>query len=361
MNAIMGFSGLLAENYDDKPTLEKYSGIINNSCSNLLEIINDILDISKIESGQLDINNEECDIIELFDELYAFFSEQQIRLDKQQIALNFKFDGDKSYAIVKTDKVKLKQILINLVGNAFKFTKNGSIECACSYKKNQLHFYVSDTGIGIPPDKHEFIFERFSQLHHQSLKNIGGTGLGLSIAKGLAGVLGGEMWLISEPEPKTLGKSIATTFHFTINYLKSDSMSDKLVTNSRDYEFFFSDKTILIVEDDAYNALYLKEILANTGLKIISAEYGKEAIQLTKQQAIDVVLMDVRLPDLNGYEATQIILQSKPNIKIIAQTAYAGHDERQKALDAGCVDYISKPTKRDSLLELISKYLAVDQ
>ncbi|WP_321286408.1 PAS domain S-box protein [uncultured Sunxiuqinia sp.] len=357
MNSIMGFSNLLVENYRNRQVVERYSKIINNSCSDLLEIINDILDISKIESGQLAVNEEECNVVELFAELQIFFAEQQVRLKKEYIALTYNFQSEPSYALIKTDKVKLKQILINLIDNAFKFITSGFIEFGCWFEKNQLHFYVSDTGVGIPSDKQDIIFERFSQLHHRSLKNIGGAGLGLSIARGLSGLLGGRMWIESPSKVPISGKEVATTFHFTIKYVKA--VPEKLapqITNVFD-ESYFANKTLLIVEDDAYNALYLNEILADTGFNIISTEYAEEAIEIASTQMVDLILMDIRLPDLSGYEATHAILRNKPGMRIIAQTAYAAQDERQKALDAGCLDYIAKPIKRDLLLKLISKSL----
>lgn len=211
MNAIMGFSDLLIYHTDDKEKLKSFSEIINQRCIDLLEIINDILDISKIESGQLTLNIENCNIGELLTELDLFFKEHQKRIGKEQIQFKLQHPNNKQITTIQTDKVKLKQILINLIGNAFKFTETGSIECGCKIKHHQLIFFISDTGIGIPPEKHEMIFERFSQLNHDSAKNTGGTGLGLSIAKGLANLLGGQIWLESLPNK-------GTTFYFSINY-----------------------------------------------------------------------------------------------------------------------------------------------
>jgi len=210
MNAIMGFSDLLIYHTDDKEKLKSFSEIINQRCIDLLEIINDILDISKIESGQLTINIEDCNIKELLTELDFFFQEHQKRIGKEHIQFHLQYPDNKNIITIQTDKVKLKQILINLIGNAFKFTDKGSIECGCKLNHHQLLFYISDTGIGIPPEKHEMIFERFSQLNHATAKNSGGTGLGLSIAKGLANLLGGQIWLESVPNK-------GTTFYFSVN------------------------------------------------------------------------------------------------------------------------------------------------
>jgi PAS domain S-box-containing protein len=353
MNAIMGFSELLVKNYGNKQKLEHFSGIINQRCSDLLDIINDILDISKIESGQLPVNMENCNIVELFTELNLFFKGYQKKIEKQHLDFSMQYLGDKSLSVIQTDKLKLKQILINLISNAFKFTENGSIDCGCKLDNNQLIFFVSDTGIGIPQDKHDIIFERFTQLNNSSFKNMGGTGLGLSIVKGLTGLLGGKIWIDSNPDK-------GTTFYFSINYIKADFLHHIPVEINNNNEINFYNKTILIVEDDLYNAEYLIEILANNGVNILVAEYAERAIQIVKNQPVDLILMDICLPDMDGYEATRNILKTNGAIKVIAQTAYAAQDERQKAMDAGCIDYISKPTKAELLMKLINKYLTAN-
>jgi len=211
MNAIMGFSSLLPNCYNNKVKLDSYSKIIELRCNDLLNIINDLLDISKIESGQSIKNIENCNINELFNELVHFFNEYKVRINKQDISLLFHPLPIETLACIKTDKLKLKQIIINLVSNALKFTKEGTIECGCKQVGKKLQFFVSDTGIGIPSNKYDYIFERFSQIKHPSLQNIGGTGLGLPIVKGLVKLLGGNIWLESECDK-------GTTFYFTIDY-----------------------------------------------------------------------------------------------------------------------------------------------
>ncbi len=358
MNAIIGFSELMTENYNNKPKLEKFSEIINRRCIDLLEIINDILDIAKIESGQLPVTNEECNLPELFAELSSFFTEYQKRIGKQQIMFSMQALCDLSENVLITDRVKLKQIFINLISNAFKFTDKGKIEGGCRLDANlKLIFYVSDTGIGIPPDKHDAIFERFAQLVHDKKHIYGGTGLGLSIVKGLLNLLGGKIWIESVVENLLAEKAGGTTFYFSFPYELSRSVYHKPVLTNESREYHFSGKTILVVEDDLYNAAYFKEILSDTGLNIIHAVNGHEAFQIIASQIIDLVLMDIRLPDIDGYKAIRQIKQQKPNLKIIAQTAYAAHDDKQKAYDAGCIDYISKPLKRNMLLSMINKYL----
>ena len=352
MNAIMGFSSLLAENYNNKPKLEQFSEIIKLRCNDLLEIINDILDISKIESGQLSVNSEICDLNELFTELTVFFKEQQKRIGKQQIKLIFMGDGNSSEIAIVTDKVKLRQIFINLIGNAFKFTDAGKIEGGCKFDANRnLVFYVSDTGVGIPPDKQNVIFDRFIQLNQGSENLITGTGLGLSIVQGLVKLLGGEIKLESEIEK-------GTTFYFSIPFKIAQSVFPVQTPIDESYEYNFLGKNILVVEDDHYNTLYIKEILSDSGLNIIHTASGQEAVQIAASQAIDLVLMDIQLPDLNGFEAIRQIKLQKPGLMIIAQTAYASNEDKQKAFDAGCIDYISKPLKRKLLLFMLNNHLS---
>lgn len=351
MNAIMGFSELLIDQYNNRPKLEKYSKIINQRCNDLLEIINDILDIAKIESGQLPVNMEECNLSLLFNELTLFFREHKNSIGKEQIKFGFKSTFGSADFVFLTDKIKLKQIFINLIGNAFKFTEKGRIESGCKIDKNQtLLFYVSDTGLGIPSNKQEVIFERFTQLNEGNGRVFGGTGLGLSIVKGLVSLLGGKIWLESEP-------GIGTTFYFSLPYkpslpsYQSPSLAEESETT------YFSGKTILIVEDDEYNAEYLKEVLADSGFSILCVEYGNKAVQIALTQTVDIILMDIRLPDIDGFEATRLIKQHKPTIKVIAQTAYASQEDHNKAIEAGCSDYISKPVKRKLLLTMINKLL----
>jgi len=210
MNAIIGFSSLMVENYDNKPVLEQYSEIISQRCNDLLIIINDILDISRIESGQVTVNYQQCNVNELFAVLGTYFREQQKRLGKEHINLVLNVFSDSGDVIFLTDVVKLRQIFLNLIGNSFKFTDTGKIEVGCQRGKNDnLLFFVSDTGIGIPADKKNFVFERFTQLNMRPDRIASGTGLGLSIVKGLVELLKGEIWIESEVNK-------GTTFYFTI-------------------------------------------------------------------------------------------------------------------------------------------------
>jgi signal transduction histidine kinase len=209
MNAIMGFSELLVDNFDDRENLEYFTGIINQRCNDLLVIIDEILDISRIESGQLSVNIEKFDLTPLLDDVKVMFEEIQIKNNKQHLFFDLRAQCEPAKLMIETDKAKLKQILINLLGNAFKFTESGRIEAGCKTENGKLLFFVSDTGVGIPPEKQQVIFERFSQIEQTTSRLYGGTGLGLSIVKGFIDCLGGEIWLESEPGQ-------GSTFYFTL-------------------------------------------------------------------------------------------------------------------------------------------------
>jgi len=353
MNAIMGFSELISLQYNNKEKVEKYSKIINQRCNDLLCLIDDILDIARIESGQLSINPQSTNLSKLCNEIYQLFKEHQKKINKENIQL--KKEPNFKYKNIIIDDVKLKQIFINLVNNAFKFTKEGVVTFGCkNYSDNEILFYVSDTGIGIPKDKFDYIFERFTQLEVGLSKQYGGTGLGLSIVKGLVKLLGGKIWLESE-----LGKG--TTFYFTIPFsideeekAKTEKSEDKPIQFNQCLNY-----TILIVEDDYYNSVYLKELLEDYGFKTISTEYGEEAIKIINNQEVDMILMDIRLPDIDGYETTRRIRKQYPKLKIIAQTAYAMPEDRNKALEAGCNDFVTKPIDPGQLFEKIKTSLEI--
>ncbi len=350
MNAIIGFSALLADNLNDKEKLNMYTKIIEQRGSDLLDIINDLLDISKIESGQYTLNIGECNINNLFVELNLFFRDYQERTSKQHIPLLMQHISDEDIIEIRTDSVKLKQILINLITNAFKYTEAGSVQCGCRLENDMLLFYVTDTGIGIAPDKSDFIFERFTRIVHPDFQSIGGTGLGLSIVKGIVGLLGGKVWFESEP-----GKG--TTFYFTIKYISSELKRNITIIKKKERLSLNSNKSLLIVEDDMFNSIFLQEILSKDVKNIFKVTTGTEAVNFMQTHTVDIIFMDVRLPDISGYDATKAILKIKPGIPIIAQTAYAEYNERQKALAAGCVDYISKPIKQADLRALLIKHL----
>lgn len=352
MNAIMGFSELLSSNFDNKARLNRYSDIITQRCSDLLKIINDLLDIAKIESGQLTTFIESFSLPELFAELKDTFDVYQEKTRKTNISFNYKIP-DAQVKTFKTDKLRLKQIFINLINNAFKFTDTGKIEFGFYLnKEKRIVFYVSDTGIGIAKDKQDEIFKRFTQISSDLKRNYGGTGLGLSIVKGLLQVLEGEIWVESEPHN-------GTTFHFTIDNKEQTDIKNSLEKVDNHIEIFaLQNKKILIVEDDPYNSALFDEILLKFDATLLHAETGKEAIDIALQAKPDVILMDIGLPDISGYEVISEILSQRPESIIIAQTAYASKEDHSKAIGLGCVDYISKPIRVSQLMSIVEKHLS---
>ena len=316
----------------------------------MLNTINDIIDIARIESGEVKVNSKPTNINTRLENLYEFF---KLEAEKNNIALNYKESLGNHLASIQTDPEKFDAIFINLIKNALKFTPKGSIDFGYRLKDEKIHCYVKDTGIGIASDKLESVFERFIQEKKSDTSIIQGSGLGLSIVKAYVGLLGGKIWLESEE-----GKG--STFHFTLPYnaVKKDIFGSQLSTeDSTDMAGHFTKKTILLVEDDDTSYEFLKIILSNLGVnKVVWAKDGEEAIKQCKENtAINLVLMDVNLPAIDGYEATKVIKAFRPNLPIIAQTAYALTGDREKSLAAGCDDYITKPIKKEQLLEKMEK------
>lgn len=351
MNAILGFADLLPEYFGDKEALNKFANIIKQRGTDLLEIINDILDIARIESGQIMHNPEYCKMDGVFAEIENSFHKYQTRIKKNHIEFNLKVPDNVRNLEIVIDKVKLKQILLNLVANAFKFTSSGKIEVGCTYSDYQeLLFYVSDTGIGISEEKHAEIFNRFTQATHDTSQLYGGTGLGLSIVKGLLDLIGGRIWLDSK-----IGKG--TTFYFSLPFISTSGFMETSLPEKVESEPEMVDGVILVVEDDEFNTRYLKEILRDSGFTFVHCMYGEKAIEICNTQQIHLVLMDIRLPDITGYEAIREIRKTNQSLKIIVQTAYATPEDKEKAFDVGCDDYLSKPIKSDLLLSRIHFYL----
>jgi PAS domain S-box-containing protein len=345
MNAIAGFSALLEEPDLNPETVKSYLKIITDSSDQLLSIVNDIIEISNIEVGILKAFYNE---INLNSELMMIY--QQFRKKAVDKGIEFRlqtslFGED---AEIEIDNTKLNQILSNLLSNAFKFTKDGKITFGYELKNRYLEFFVSDTGIGIHPDHFEKIFERFFQVDNSVSRGYEGTGLGLAIAKAYVEFLGGKIWLNSEP-----GKG--SIFYFTLPY-KSIKQQQLPQMETKDKNQPERRKSILIAEDDDNNFYLMKELLSDLNINIIRASNGAEAVNAFKSgKDIDLVLMDIKMPVMDGYEATRQILEEKPEAKILAQTAYA--DDEIKAMESGCMGFISKPFIKDRFVSLVKEYL----
>ncbi|KAF0128808.1 MAG: PAS/PAC sensor hybrid histidine kinase [Bacteroidetes bacterium] len=346
LNGIIGFSALL--NYEDvsREEIKEYSAIISQSGNRLIEIVNNVLDISKIETGQIVIEQKAIVIDEIFYDLLTFFTPVA---KTKKLRLNYTNQPDKTNMIY-SDEAKLHQILTNLINNAVKFTKSGSIDFGFETKDNSIQFYVKDTGIGIPAELHDKVFIRFIQAEQSMTKNYEGAGLGLAISKGLVELLGGKIWVESE-----IGKG--TTFFFTlpITTIKEQEKTEAITSPVQGKK---SNRKILIAEDDWTSFQYLSKIMSKSNVTIIHAENGEQAVELVKENSdIDLILMDIRMPVMNGIDAARLIKQIRPNLPIIAQTAYAFSEEKTTILTTGFDEYLSKPLQYSKLDELIKKYL----
>ena len=269
--------------------------------------------------------------------------------EAKNIILKYNNSDDK-FRTINSDEGKLYQILTNLINNAIKFTKSGSIDYGFEIKSKDIQFYVKDTGIGIHEELYERIFERFAQAELSLARNYEGAGLGLAICKGLVELLGGRIWVESEFNK-------GTTFFFTLPYIH-DELSTHTEKINSEIPIKQTQGKVLIAEDDWINFQYLNRILKNSDINVIHAENGEEAVEFVKKTPdIDLILMDMRMPIMGGIEATKQIKQIRPDLPIIAQTAYAFSEEQNLILSAGCDDYLSKPFGNDKIIALISKYL----
>ena len=349
MNGVLGFAELLKQPKLSSETQQEYINLIEISGERLLNIINDIIDISKIESGQMEVVISETNINEQIENIYKFFKPET---EKNRTQLLIKNTLSTKESIIETDKEKVYAILTNLVKNAIKFTQEGSIEFGYEKKEKYLEFYVKDTGKGIANENKEIIFERFMQSGKPYDINNQGTGLGLSISKAYVEILGGKIWVESEE-----GKG--SIFYFTLPYNpvhKENNVVEKTV-RINELENHFEPLKILLVEDDDISVFYISTVIKKISREVLYAKNGIEAIELCKNNPdIDLVLMDIQMPRLNGYEATKQIRQFNKDIIIIAQTAFGLKEDKAKAIEAGCTDYISKPINSLSLLVLIQKH-----
>ena len=353
MNAIIGFSDILSNQDITSDERKVYHDYIHNSCNSLSNLIDDIIDISKIEAGQIKIENTDFHINDLIEELNTYFEEMRVRKGKSKIELRVMKPSDMDDLIIRGDPVRLRQILVNLIGNAIKFTEEGFIEFGYTLmNKKTLQFYVKDTGIGIIEEEHNLIFKRFRQVDYSSARNYGGTGLGLAISKSLVELMDGRMWVSSN-----YGKG--STFYFTIPFKQRNEPERKISDGKETFaNYSWKGKTILIVEDEFINYKLFEIAFKKADVDFIWAKSGEKAIEMCKSNDnIDLILMDIKLPNMNGYEVTKKIKEFRNEIPIIAQTAYAMQDEREKCLKAGCDDYISKPIDLDKLFSMINKFI----
>ncbi|PHS53219.1 MAG: hypothetical protein COB01_04560 [Lutibacter sp.] len=343
MNGILGFSKMLLDSDVSEEKRTNFVNIIQNSGNQLLQIIDDILEISRLETNQVKVKEEEVCLNDTLLELFSIFD---IKAKENKTPLYLKKSLSDKQSTIFTDKKKLNKVLSNLLENAIKFTDRGSIEFGYFLKNNRVELYIKDTGAGIDLEDQMLIFDRFSQTEKDLSKKAGGLGLGLSIAKENIELLGGEISVVSEKEK-------GATFFVSIPYnpiFKDDENDDSK------YEY-----TILIAEDEEVNYLFLEIILIEEmklNCNILHAKDGEEAVEICKNNPeIDIVFMDIKMPKMNGFDATEQIKKTLPKLPIVALTAYSTSEDKEKAIHVGFMDFISKPINNEALKSKIKLYL----
>ena len=347
LNAIVGFSELLTETDDTEEKFE-YKQLIETNSEILLKLIGDILDLSKIEVGSIDINRQKLNLCQLCDELYRSF---QQRIKNPKVTL--KLINPYTKCVANFDKYRFMQIFTNFATNAIKYTPQGEIVMGYECMPGQVRIYVKDSGIGIPEEKKNRIFSRFEKLDTFAQ----GTGLGLSICKAIADATGGEVGFKSKAN---VGSEFWYIGYTDVEYVEKSEVADEDLNNKStehlpaDSSVKIKDLNILIAEDNDSNYLLIKKLLKDN--QLTRAITGVEAIEKIKAQTFDIVFMDMRMPVMNGLEATSLIREFNQTTPIIALTANAFDSDRENALAAGCNHFMTKPVKKRELMDLLFRY-----
>jgi PAS domain S-box-containing protein len=353
MNGIIGFANLLTRSDINDENRSRYIEVVNKSSDQLLHIIDDLIDISKIEANQLQISMSPCDVNAMIDEIHTIYFRVLKQIGKEHIELIPIYTADEANAIIMTDGLRLRQIMNNLMNNAVKFTENGFIRFGYEFEnQDHIRFFVEDSGIGIDPSMKEIVFMPFRQADEGDARKYGGTGLGLPLSRGLVRMLKGELWLDSMKEK---GTTVSFSIPVETVALKTENLPAE---NDEERKMEWSNKKILVVEDDELNFEFLYALLEPTTVTIERAKDGIQAVNLCKEKEFDLVLMDIRLPGVDGLKATRQLREMGYKLPIIAQTAYAMANDRDRCLEAGCDDYIPKPIKHDTLIGTLTKYLS---
>lgn len=350
LNGIIGFTNILVEDDDlSKDKKQEYAQIIHKSTTGLLKIINDILDISRLETGKNVIEYNAFDVDKMLLTVYNVFSNKLD--DKASKSIQFQIKKPDQPISIISDENRLIQVFSNLIENAFKFTSQGVISFGVyNITDTQIEFFVSDTGIGIPKEKQQLIFDRFAQAENGFARSYGGSGLGLAIVRKLIELMDGEIHIESEV-------GIGTRFKFTLPVVnaKGEKITDNQAEVIEHKLAFKTSAKILIVEDDSVSRLYLESILEPHFSRIFFADSGAQALQLFESEFPDIILMDIGLPDINGLDVVRKIRETNTKVKIVAQTAYAMAGDRNNSIAAGCNEYLSKPVKANLLLQTLKK------
>jgi PAS domain S-box-containing protein len=352
LNSIVGFTHLLLQTDVILEKKTRFQDIIYQSINKLLSMINNLVDMSKIESNAIAIHKEPTDLNSLFNESLIHFNSKEYLILKPQLSIKLIIDAANSPQFIVADPIRIKQVLHNLLFNAIKYTESGKIEFGYNIiqtiNEPQVKIFVHDTGIGIPDDKKDLVFSRFRQIEEEQFHE--GAGLGLSIAKGIVELMGGKIWFDSE-----LGKG--SSFYFTIPLELHQEIKLKKVEQSIEPQTPLKDKKVLIVEDDYNSFLYLNEILKTAGMQIKHAKNGIEAVNLTFDFNPEIILMDINIPLKNGIDCTREIKEKGHPSKIIIQSAYTETFDPSKYQQIGCDSYLLKPVKKDDLLLTIKNII----
>ncbi|MCG8701972.1 MAG: ATP-binding protein [Bacteroidales bacterium] len=347
MNAILGFINLLDNPQLEEKTRQYYINYINQSGKILLRLIDDIIDFARLEAGQIFIDKRRCSITDLVNEILPVYR-KKISAEKPKITVLLESPDDE--IISSTDGSRLKQIINHLLDNAMKFTNSGFIKLSYNIQAKSIRFEVEDSGIGISEKYLERIFDRFFKIENTETKQFKGAGLGLSLCKNLLNLLGGKISVISEPDK-------GSTFSFTIPYEPHEVISTA-EKNRKPVNYTWDDKHILIAEDENTNYHFLEAVLKKTGAQLIRAENGIELLELfQKLDKIDIILLDIKMPGLDGLKALKLIRETSTEIPILAQTAYNSPSDRKRCLEMGCNDFIAKPIPQHLLLEKMDKLI----
>jgi len=351
LNSVIGFSNLLLGDDLSKETREEYIDHINHNSEKLLQIIGDIIDLSRLESSQMEITYEETSINDVIKEVIDE-TRKSIKRNEKPIILVVKNNFQEHSDLIFSDRIWLKRVLIHLLDNAVKFTLEGSVELSYCKQDDNILFAIKDTGIGINSENLVRIFEEFRQEidgHHRPFE---GLGVGLTLAKEVLERMGGRIFVKSE-------KGVGSEFSFTIPYRPAGT--NKIRNKTFDLPVLpenWSSKSCLIVDDNKDVLIYLNRILVDTGIKVLSARSGPEAISIVKADpAIDVVILDMQMPEMNGIEATKEIRKIRKDLPIIAQTAFIYEDDKDIILSAGCDACLIKPIRKEHLLSVLSGFI----
>jgi PAS domain S-box-containing protein len=352
LNSIIGFSDLLLDEDTTDNERAQFTQLIQSAGRSLMQLIGDIIDISKIEAGEVTIQKAEFNVNSFLQEIFLAFNHEKENREKSNIELKLILSDQINDLKIETDAHRLRQVFSNLLTNSLKFVEEGYIEFGySSVSPNNIQFFVKDTGVGINADKKDIIFDQYGQDKDSYGWNKEGTGLGLAISKSFVELLGGDIWVDSELNE-------GSTFYFTIPLnVTPVSKTDKYLNKSLNIDCVnWSNHTILIVDDVRQNYIYLNGLLVHTKATILWVQNGKEAVDICREnKSIDMVLMDIRMPVMDGFEASKIIKDDNPDICIVAQTAFSSNEDRKKSLDNLCDGYLAKPISYRELFSVLTK------